>query len=101
MHGAGDDELRRRHVHSKEHASLRGLLHATPSAAQALGKMRLKRILADIGGLHQPLLAGGGIGDDDRRAARGALGVEGGKEVKMHQRLSVVIAQVTRGTAAR
>ena len=81
VHGAGDDELRRRHVHSKEHASLRGLLHAAPSAAQALGKLRFERIFANIGGLHQPLLAGGGIGDDDRRAARGALGVEGGEEV--------------------
>ena len=37
-----------------------------------------KRIGGDVGGLDQPLLAIGGIGDDDHRPPRGALGIEFG-----------------------
>ena len=35
-----------------------------------------KRIGSDVGGLDQPLLAIGGIGDHDHRPPRGALGIE-------------------------
>ena len=86
VHGAGNDELRRRHIHGEENASLRGLLHAASSAAQALGKQCFQRILADIAGLHQPLLAGGDISDNDRCAARGPLGIQGGEKIELHSR---------------
>ena len=46
-----------------------------------------ERILGDVGGLDQPLLAAFDIGDDDRGAARGAFGVQGGEEVEFHDRI--------------
>ena len=44
----------------------------------------LQRILGDVGRLHQPLLAACHVGHDDRGAARGAFGIEGGEEGKFH-----------------
>ncbi len=82
MHRAGDDELRRRHVHGEEDLALRRLLHAALAAAEMLLEHVLERIARDVGGLDQPLLAARHVGDDDRRAPRRALGVQGLEDVE-------------------
>ena len=47
-------------------------------------KFGAQRIGGDILGLDQPLLAIGGIGDHDHRAARGALGVDLRQGFQLH-----------------
>jgi hypothetical protein len=101
MHGAGDDELRRGHVDGEKNPALRRLLHAALAGAQVFGERRPQRIPADVGGLHQPLRAALHVGDDDRRAARGTFGIEGSKEVELHQVFSVVIPEAERNEAVR
>ena len=49
-----------------------------------LGEHGAQRILGDVGGFDQPLLAARHVGDDDGGAARGAFGVEGGEDVEFH-----------------
>ena len=51
---------------------------------KSLGEHGFQRILGDIGGLDEALLAAGDVGDDDRRAARGAFGIEGSENVQFH-----------------
>ena len=70
MHGAGDDELRRRHVDGEEGAAFGGVFHAALAGAQVLGERGAQRILADVGGFHEALLAAYHVGDDDGGAAR-------------------------------
>jgi hypothetical protein len=84
MDGAGDDELRGRNVRGDEHLARRRLLHATLAAADMLLDQRLERIVHGVGGLHQPLLAAGDIGDHDRRAPRRALGIELSENIELH-----------------
>ena len=50
---------------------MRALAHA-----QLFCEIRAQRVRGDIGGLDQPLLAIGSIGDHDHRTARGALGID-------------------------
>ncbi len=82
VHRAGDDELRRRHVHGEENAALRRLLHAALAHAQALFDGLAQRILGGVGGFHQPLRAARHVGDEHHRAARGAFGVERVQDVE-------------------
>ena len=88
MHGAGDDELRGRNVHGEEHLSLRRLLHAALAAADVLFDELLERIAGDVGRLDQPLLAARHVGDDDGRAPRRPLRVEGFENIELHVRCS-------------
>ena len=84
MHGAGDDKPRRRHMHGEEHLAACRLLHAALAAAQMFFEHVLERIARDLGALDQPLRAICDIGDDDRRAARGAFSVEVLEDVELH-----------------
>ena len=85
VHRAGDDELRRRHVHGEEDRALRRFLHAAFGHAQALVEQRRRSgSLRDVGRLHQPLLAALHVGDDDDRAPRRAFGVERMQDVEFH-----------------
>ncbi len=45
----------------------------------------LERIGGDVGRLHQPLRAALDVGDDDRRATRGAFGIEDGEDFELHR----------------
>ena len=70
----------------KKHAALGGLFDAAFAGAQVLGNERPQRILGDVGGPDQALSAGLDISDNDRRAARRALGVKGGENFKLQGR---------------
>ena len=56
MHGADDDELRRRHIDGEEDLALRRLFHAALAGAQMLGERRAQRILGRVGRLDEALL---------------------------------------------
>ena len=71
-------------MHGEEDLALRRLLHAALAAAEMLLEQVLERIARDVGGLDQPLLAARHVGDDDRRATRRALGVQGLEDVEFH-----------------
>ena len=82
MHRAGDHQLRRRHVHGEEDAALRRFLHAAFRHADMIFDEIAQRILGDIRRPDQPLLAARHIGDDHRRAPRGAFGIERVQDVE-------------------
>src|SRR5262249_30083581 len=86
VHGASDNELRRRNVHGEEDLACRGLRHAALATADVLFDYVLQRIARHVRGLDQPLLAARHIGDHDRGATRHAFGVEGSKDVEFHVR---------------
>ncbi len=76
VHRAGDDELRRRHVHGEEHLAFRRLLDAALGRADMLFQHAFSGSLRDVGGLHQPLRAAVLVGDDDDAAPRRAFFVQ-------------------------
>src|SRR4029077_7388508 len=84
MHRAGDDELRRRHVDGEKDAAFGGVYHAALAGAQVVGEHGTQRILGDVGGFDQALLAARHIGDDDGGAAGFAFGVKRGEDVEFH-----------------
>jgi len=53
-----------------------GLDRAALAHTQLFGEFGAQRIGGDVVCLHQPLLAIAGIGDNDRRPPRGALGIQ-------------------------
>src|SRR5947209_6027889 len=86
MHRAGDDELRRRHVHGEEYTPFRRLLDAALARTDVLFQHRFQRIAADLAGLHQPLRPAVLVGDDDDAAPRRAFFVQGIEDVEFHVR---------------
>ncbi len=84
MHRADNDELRGGHVDGEENPPLRRLLHAAFAGSQMLGKDAAQWIYGDVGRRHQALFASGDVGHDDRGATRGALGIQGGEQIKLH-----------------
>ena len=73
-------------MHGEEDFACRRFRHPALAAADVLLDDVLERIACHIGGLDQPLLAARHIGDHDRGAARRAFGVEGSKDVQLHDR---------------
>ena len=49
-----------------------------------LGKDAAQWICGDVGRRHQALFASGDVGHDHRGATRGALGIQGGEQIKLH-----------------
>ena len=86
VHRAGDDEPRRRHVDGEKHPALRGLLHPALAAAQMRFEHLAQRIGGDVRRADEALGAGRDVGDDDRRAAGGAFGIERVEDVETHSR---------------
>lgn len=84
MDRADDHELCGRRVDVEEQLFSAGLDIAALAHPQLLGKLDAQRIGGDVRSLHQALLAIGGVGDDDDRAARGALGVELFQDLELH-----------------
>src|SRR5690606_34005013 len=84
MHRADHDEPRRRRVHVAEQLFAADLDGAALARAQLRLQHLVQRIAGDVGGLDQALVAAGDVGDADRRAARGALGIEGEKGLRGH-----------------
>ena len=84
MHGAGDDELRRRNVDGEEDPAPGRFLHSALAAANPFLDQVFERVARDVGRLDQPLLAAGDIGDHDRGAPRRAFGVQCAKDVDFH-----------------
>ena len=84
VHGAGNDELRGRNVHGEEDLPRRRLHHATPAAPDVLFDHLFERIARHFRRLDQALLAGRHIGDDHRRAACRAFGVQRSEDLELH-----------------
>src|SRR6202051_2777456 len=84
MNRAANDELGGRRIDVEEQLLAAGLDHAALAHAQLLCQFGAQRIGGGVAGLDQPLLAVGGIGDDNDRAPRGALGIELVQRVEFH-----------------
>src|SRR5260370_8324608 len=86
MNRADDDEPGGRRVDVEKQFFAAGLAHAALAHPQLLCEIGAQRVAGDVGGLDQPLLAIGGIGDHDHRPPRGALGIDLCPCFKLHNR---------------
>src|SRR3954469_18911759 len=84
MNSADDDEPRGRRIDVEKQLFPVGLDHAALANAQVGGELVAQRIGLNVLGLDQPLLSRGDIGDQDRRAAGGALGIELRERCELH-----------------
>ncbi len=84
MHRPGDHQLRRRHEHVEENAAFRRVRHAALAAAQARFQCFAQRIAGNGCSGHEALRAAGKISDDDGRAPRRPLGIQGMEDVEFH-----------------
>src|SRR5258707_1058731 len=82
--GADDDKLGGRRIDIEKQLLAAGLDHAALAHAQLFCQIGAERIGGNIPGLHQPLLAIGGIGDHDHRPPCGALDIGLCKRVELH-----------------
>ena len=76
MDGADNHELCRRRVDVEKQLLAAGLDHAALAHAQLFCQLGAQGIGGEVFGLDQPLFAIGGIGHDNHRPPRGALGIE-------------------------
>ena len=76
MDRADDDEPCGRRIDIEKQFLAAGLDHAALAHAQLFCEIGAQRVRGDVGGLDQPLLAVGSIGDEDHRPPRGALGIQ-------------------------
>src|SRR3954454_12790092 len=84
MNRTDDHQPRGRRVDIEKQLFAAGLDHAALAHAQLLGQFSAQRIGGYIGGLDDALPAIDDIGDHDHRPPRGALGVDFGKRLKLH-----------------
>src|SRR3979490_1827350 len=85
MDRADDDEFCSWRVNIEKQLLAAGLDHAALAHPQLLCEIGTQRIGGDFGGLDQALLAIGGIGDENDRPARGALGIELVQRLRLHR----------------
>ena len=84
MDRADDDELCRRRVDVEKQLLAAGLDTGALAHAKLLFQLSAQGILGEILSLHQPLLAALGVGHQDHRPARGALGIEFVQNLELH-----------------
>ena len=101
VHRAGDDDCDGRHLHGEEDLAPAGLDHAALARAEPLVEQVGQRVGGSLGFAHEALLARRDVGDEDRRAPRGALGVELGEEVEAHHASSMGRGRVGRADRVR
>jgi hypothetical protein len=84
MDGADDDELGGRRMDVEEQLLAAGFDAGALAHTKLLVEFGAQWVLTEVLGLHQALLAALGVGDQNHRAARGALGIEFVQDCELH-----------------